>query len=346
MIRDLSYRVEVIRNGALYSTLKWEKGSPPNVITSSSAEIKSSLKGQFYVDTDVSLLTDELRPVIVIDGQSYPLGMYKCSTSYKLGTKYGGMLDIEAYDRTWLAKAKRTETLLHLSAGSNYVTTIEQLLAQAGIVMVISTPSTAKLSCDREDWKTGTDYLTIVNTLLQEIGYSELWCDAEGYAHIEPYSPPSADRIVRHYSSRDIRRTTIFPDYSEETDLFDAPNVFICICSNPELPSPLVATAVNDSPLSSKSVYKRGMRICETVNVPQVADQEALQVQADRLRDESMSSTRKVSYSILAEPGHGVGDIVSIDHPDIGGIYKEIEWSLSLEPGGMMELKAARTVIE
>ncbi len=345
MIRELSYRVEVIRNGAVYSTLKWNKDSAPNVITSSTAEIKSSLKGLFYEDTDISLLTDELRPVIIVNGQSHPLGVYKCCTSCGRGTKYGWMLDIEAYDRTWLAKTRRTENILHLAAGSNYVATVEQLLAQAGIVSMLSTPSSATLTCDREDWDVGTDYLSIVNTLLREIGYTDLWCDAEGYAHIEPYTPPSADRIMRHYSSRDLRRLPISSEYSDETDLFDAPNVFICVCSNPDLPAPLVATAVNDSPLSSKSVYKRGMRICETVKVSQVADQTALQVQADKLRDESMLSTRTVSYSILAEPGHGVGDIVSIDHPKIGGIYKEMEWILSLEHGKPMEVTAARTVI-
>lgn len=335
----------MLRNGALFSALKWAAEDAPSIMVSHDSEIKGSFKGSFYPDPDISWLTDELQPCLVINGKSSPLGIFRCTTMGDSGNQYGTMVSIEAYDRAWLVQSTRTETILHLSAGTNYIQAIESLLVASGIALVISTPSAAVLPYDREDWELGTDHLSIVNQLLSEIGYRDLWFDANGYARIEPYVAPSADRIVRQYSAKDIGRLPISPEYTDETDMFDEPNVFVCICSNADRASPLVATAVNDSPLSSKSVFKRGKRISQVYKVDQIADQMALQVYANRLRDRSMLSTRTVNYAILAEPGHGYGDIVAIDHPAIGGIYEELGWRLDMRAGNLMQIEAARTVI-
>ena len=55
--------------------------------------------------------------------------------------------------------------------------------------------------------------------------------------------------------------------------------------------------------------------------------------------------TRELTFAVPAEAGHGVGDIISIEHPDVGGIYEETGWSYNLAAGAMMTIKAKRTVI-
>ena len=135
------------------------------------------------------------------------------------------------------------------------------------------------------------------------------------------------------------------PDYSAGTDIFSAPNVFICTCANADRSATLTATAVNDSPVSSKSTIRRGMRICQQVKVNEIADQAALDAYAKRLVTESLLSTQTVEFSTLAEAGHGVGDIIAIDHPTIGGIYEETGWSLTLRAGELMKHTAKRTVL-
>ena len=134
-------------------------------------------------------------------------------------------------------------------------------------------------------------------------------------------------------------------DYSAGTDIFSAPNVFICTCANADRSATLTATAVNDSPVSSKSTTRRGMRICQQVKVNEIADQAALDAYAKRLVTESQLSTQTVEFSTLAEAGHGVGDIIAIDHPTIGGIYEETGWSLTLRAGELMKHTAKRTVL-
>lgn len=345
MTREIAYKIKILRNNASVSTLEWDADDAPSVDMDSEAEIKSSLQGTFLINPDYDPLKDELQPVIVTDGQETPLGVYACATPSYSGEGSSRRMTIEAYDRCWKVQSTRTEAVLHFSAGTKYMAAIDQLLTGAGISLIMRTDSEAVFPADREDWDIGTDYLTIINDLLKEMNYNPLWFDAGGYAHIEPYTPPSSAVIKRNYSARDIRRLPMLPGCEEETDIFSAPNVFICICSNADRTASLVAISVNDSPMSSKSVFRRGRRIVEVVKVDQIADQAALQAYADRLRTDSMMATQAVTFYVPAEGGHGMQDVISIDHPDVGGIYMELGWSLTMAQGESMAITARRTVM-
>lgn len=344
-MREARYKLNALRGGAFFKELRFSPDNAPNIKFSASAEIKRSFSGEIVPDADFDLLRDELQPMIFSDGAWNSLGIFRPTTPKLSGSATGERLRIDAYDRSWLLQTSRIETRLHLAAGLNYITAIEQQLAASGIGLVIKTPTTSTLSCDREDWEPGTSRLTIVNTLLQEIGYRDIWFDGDGMAHLEPYAAPTAARISRRYSSRDVLRAPIAPDYQSESDIFSAPNVFIVVCANADNAETLVATAVNDSPISSKSTFRRGMRICQQVKVNQIADQAALQAYADRLVSESQLSTQTITFSTLPEPGHGSGDVIAIDHPTIGGVYEETAWSLTMRSGELMSHSAKRTVL-
>ena len=58
-----------------------------------------------------------------------------------------------------------------------------------------------------------------------------------------------------------------------------------------------------------------------------------------------MLAARTITFQTLNEPGHGVGDIISIDDPELAGIYEETGWQLRLSPGELMTHTAKRTVI-
>lgn len=345
MTREISYKIRILRNGAHFSELRWEAGSAPRLDMDAGADIKSSFQGTFLAAPDFDPLKDELQPLLVENGQETPLGVF-CCTSMTTSAGQGRRMNLEAYDRAWKLQSTVTEELLYFKAGAKYLDAVEQLLIGAGIGSVLKTDSPAVLPVDREDWDIGTDYLSIVNQLLGEIGYEDIWFDAGGYAHIEPYVPPSAAAIKRTYSARNLQALPMLPEVEEETDLFDAPNVFIYLCSNADRTGVLTATAVNDSPLSSRSVFRRGRRIAEVTRVDQVADQAALQALADRAKFESMLSTRTVTFAVPAEAGHEPGDVIAIDHEDYGGIYTETGWSLTLAAGEAMTMTAKRTVIE
>lgn len=347
MTRDVRFRVDVLRNGAPITHLQWDTGSAPQIIASRDATIHTSIKGTFLVNNAVDYLSDELQPVMTIDGQETPLGIYQAATPSIKGAAGQKRVEVEAYDRCWRVYSNRTETILHLSAGASYLTEIRKLLTACGIALVIATPSDATLQTDREDWDVGTSYLTIVNDLLAEINYNSLWFDASGVARLEPYQEPSAAIIDWRYGTTDLFLPEKHPgqDWSDETDIFDAPNVFVVTCNNPDMDAAMVATAVNDNPASKKSTFKRGMRITSVERVDNIASQEELQAYANKRRNESLLATRTITFYTLAEPGHGVGDILALTHDEIGGIYLETGWSVTMQPGRLMTHSAKRTVI-
>ena len=171
--------------------------------------------------------------------------------------------------------------------------------------------------------------------------------DADGVCRLEPYQEPSAAIIDWRYGTTDLFLPEKHPgqDWSDETDIFDAPNVFVVTCNNPDMDAAMVATAVNDNPASKKSTFKRGMRITSVERVDNIASQEDLQAYANKRRNESLLATRTITFYTLAEPGHGVGDILALTHDEIGGIYLETGWSVTMQPGSLMTHSAKRTVI-
>lgn len=349
MIRTVDFRIRALRNGAFLREMRWDAAQPPTISCRSTGAIKTSMAATFLParpgEEEVNWLRDELQPCIIIDGEETPLGIFR-PTDLKQQRKNGvATTAVTAYDRGWIVQMTKTETLLHLSAGASYIDTIKRLLLTCGIVLVLADASSAVLPADREDWQIGTSYLTIINQLLSEIGFNPLWFDAGGMAHLQRYAAPSAAAITRAYSVRQgVKLRPAADGYTEATDVFNAPNVFICICDNADRSAVLTATAENAS-FGAKSILQRGLRIVQTTKVAQIADQAALQAYADKLRDQSLMGTRELTFSVPAEAGHGVGDIVSLEHPDVGGIYEETGWSLKLAAGEMMTISARRTVI-
>lgn len=347
MTRDVRFRVDVLRNGAPITQLQWDTGSPPQIMSDRAANIHGTLKGSFLPNAIAAWESDELRPWIIVNGTEHSLGIYQSATVGKKGSAGSTRVEIEAYDRCWRVYTQKTETILHLAAGSSYITEIRKLLTVCGISLVIATPNAAVLATDREDWPIGTSYLTIVNALLSEINYESLWFDADGVCRLEPYQEPSAAIIDWRYGATDLFLPEKHPgqDWSDETDIFDAPNVFIVTCNNPDMDAAMVATAVNDNPASKKSTFKRGMRITSVERVDNIASQDELQAYADKRRNESLLATRAITFYTLNEPGHGVGDILALTHDEIGGIYLETGWSVTLQAGSLMTHSAKRTVI-
>lgn len=95
----------------------------------------------------------------------------------------------------------------------------------------------------------------------------------------------------------------------------------------------------------SKSTFRRGRPIVQVVHVNQISDTSALQGYANQLRDESLISNYQLQFEAPAAPDHGVGDIIGIDDPNVGGIFEEASWSLALAVGEMMQINAQKMVV-
>lgn len=347
MIRTLDTRIEVLRNGVAHTLLAPEEGTAPTIRMSAGAAIKSSLSGSFVPNPAIDWLKDELRPVAVIDGVEHRFGVFAPATVRPEREDGFGTVSVEAYDRCWRLDTNKTESLLHLSAGTPYLTAIKRLLAGAGLGLVAAVPTSDSLRSDREDWSIGTSYLTIVNALLAEINYNPIWFDSAGAARLEPIKTATATEIVRTYDSSNSK-TMMLPRLSAEIDLYNAPNVFVCVCANPDDKSapPLVATAENRNALSPLSIQRRGTRIVKLIKVNNIASFAALQKYANQQSRASMMLGERIAVSTAILPGCGVGDVVALSHPDVSGVCRETEWTIEFRTGGSMSHRLEKEALE
>lgn len=342
-MRTIDFRVDVLRGGVPYDRLLYS--SPPSIYCDADADIALSMRGEFIRNERVNYLTDELRPIVIIDGVESPVGVYRFVTRRELYRAGGHIYDsIEAYDRSIALQWAKLESRDFWPAGTSYDTVITHYLTLAGITNVAFTPSPHVLQSDREDWDVGTQYLTIVNTLLAEMNYQKLWFDVNGVAQVKPYEPPSVANVRHTYSTSD-GVSFIYPEYATEVDLYSKPNVFIVILENPEYPEPMYATAVNDTPGSQLSTISRGLRIPQVYKVNNIASAEELQNYANKLRDESMQGSEYMEMQAAIRPGHNPGDTVALAVGDKTGVYREVGWSFSMQTGTYMSHRLQKVVI-
>lgn len=343
MFRTVDFRYRVLRNGGYYGEIYAPADAAPILRMDESAEIKMSLSGTFYpqvFDRDGQQLpadwfADEIQPILVIDGIEHALAVLAPASVTPYETATSKLMAIEAYDRSWRVRDSYIETRLFLASGVNYITAIEQLLSAASISSVLATPTSATIPENRSDWDLGTSYLTIINELLSEINYNPLWFNADGVAILEPVSVPTANNIA-HTLDADNVKSLMLPQISRETDVYSAPNVFLCLCSNPDKSDLMTATAENTNPESPLSIQRRGRRIVRVVTVNNVASQTELQSYADRLRNESLIGGETISVSTALLPGFGVADVVALHYGDLAALCIERAFEMELRVGGNM----------
>ena len=340
-MREISARVDIIRSGAVFGELRFVDA--PRIDARADAAIPVSMQGSFLWRSDVNWLSDELRPVLIVNGIETPIATLPIATLREsFDERAVRTVSITAYDRCLLLKQTKAEQRLYFAAGTSYLSALQQLLLGAGIALVIAADSGAVLATDRE-WQIGDDYLTIVNTLLSEINFAPVHFDPLGRALLQPRTDPDVSRLDHSYGPGQY--SILRHSAAAEVDAYDAPNVFVVICSNPELPAPLVARAENDNPLSSLSVLRRGRRIPAVTQVDNTAGQDELDAYAQRLASESMLRSQTVTISTGVEGGHGIRDSVALTHPDLGGIYVETAWSMELQPGAEMRHTLQRNIL-
>lgn len=357
-MRSLNFNYVVVRNGADYGKLSPAQNSAPTVKMSENGAIKTSFAGDFLptvygfdnkpiTGAEINWLSDLVRPEMIIDGEIYPLGVFLPATvqesSYVSGTKLR-TLHVEAYDRCWMVQDHYTEASQYFAAGVNYIAAVEQMLTAAGIALISSQPTTMTLAEAREDWNIGTSYLNIVNQLLSEINYTPLWFNSSGSAVLMPAKVPTAENITHVF---DLAEPSVLvrPNINRKTDVYSAPNVFICICSNADKANPMVARSENTNPQSALAIQRRGRRIAKVVNVDNIANQTELQAYADRLRNESLITSETIQLITGLLPGFGVGEVVGLISDGQMDVCIERSWSMELRAGGNMQHTLERVVV-
>jgi len=272
----------------------------------------------------------------------FPLGVFVLSTPTRKSSKALNAWDIEAYDHTVILSEDSLTEPLYISAGTPYLEAIQSILVAASITdILISDYVDTVLPSDRE-FEIGTKKLSIINTLLSEINFNSIFCDANGQFVVSSYKEPTFTPDFTYHADA---LSLIARDTSSEADFYNVPNVFIAVCSNPDLDVDYRSLWENNSPASRLSIPNRGRRIVSDIYQPDaIASQDELDAYIRRIAFEANQVYEKLTFTTGLMPIHGRAEVLEINHPDIDGVFVESEWTFPLSTDSQMTHSARRLV--
>lgn len=251
--------------------------------------------------------------------------------------------EVECYDRTVILAEDAFTDRYFVAAGTKYLDAVQSILVTAGIERVLVTREIpTEIPVDRE-WDIGISKLQIINTLLEEINYNPISCDADGNMILSPYIEPSVSSVSYVYAADEI--SVISPALSMTQDFYSVPNVFIAASKNPDLAQDFRSIYVNDNPASALSTVQRGRTIVSKVyTLDAVASQEDLDAYIRKQAFDANQIYEKIDFTTALMPFHGSGDVIALDHPAAKGIYQEVSWEMDLSAAGEMTHSARKLV--
>ena len=168
----------------------------------------------------------------------------------------------------------------------------------------------------------GETNLTLAEKVLEAIGW-RIRLDGLGVIHIEP----SATDVVRVFdaNANDVIELSVTDEY----DWYSCPNVFRAVSGD------LTAIARDEEPSSPLSIVSRGREIWAEESSVTLGSTESLAAYSYRRLKELQSPARTVNYSRRFDPDVNVGDLVRINHPEIGinATFRITSQSLELGSG-------------
>ena len=341
--REVNFRYDLLNGGNV------KIGEVPllsaTVRFNSLAQIKRTATFSLWEQESRNLdyLNDRIRPVMLLGGQEYPLGVFLLPSPARKAKGASVYREIAGYDLTQILLEDRFTSRYYLPAGTEYTEAVKRIVNSVGLLNMQIPASGAVLARDRE-YQAGTSKLDAINELLRECSYTSLWADAAGQLRAAPYVQPSLRQPDISYLD-DGQSCIIADSEGEELDLFNIPNVFVVTSSTPD-GGELSATYVNDSPLSPTSTVKRHRQIVDYREISDIAGIDELDAYVKRIAYAASSAYSTVSFDTPLIPAHGYATTLYITSSKLGiqGKYTETEWSMELKAGGRMTHKARRAI--
>lgn len=297
----------------------------------------SSVTGSWQkVSNEFDMFSDRLRPVMIINGTEYNFGDFMVIGAPKTFDGKENIYEVEAYDETMLLKQAALTERKYFAAGTDYMSIINSLLTDCGLTKVYEDPTDLATTIEHE-YAIGTTYLKIINELLLEIGYRPIYAGRDGYI----YLTVNATKNTADYQYGD-RNSTITESVKTDTDIYSLPNVIVGFVSSPDIPTVLKYKRVNDSPKSVISTVRRGYSVVEAVELDDCPDLDTLKRVVDEKFLSASQATETVSITTMPDGDHAYGSYAALTQEGIAQLYREVGWSITF--GGTMTHDLERKV--
>lgn len=301
--------------------------------------LKSSLTIKILEDEllDIDYMNDRIKPVVVIDGIEYILGIFLISSPDRSISGTGSERYLTCYSKLKILDNDKVLSRYYVAAGTNVVNEVIRLLGSNPCNITTSTQTT---STGRE-WEIGTSKLDIINDLLDVINYNTLLVDTTGIFISYPYKQPEErTHTIEYIEGKD---SIIRYDMQEDFDFFDVPNVFVRYTNDLDIDPPIVATY----PLQTGSeVITLDGRLpnVSAEEVSDISDYNTLLAKCKRDAFNNRSVYSHLNFETAINPVHGYLDCIWVKVGDINYKYIETSWSFDLAVGARMKHTARRVV--
>ncbi|MEF9892643.1 MAG: hypothetical protein RR738_04875 [Anaerorhabdus sp.] len=291
-------------------------------------------KGKKY---EFNKLKDRIKVYLHEEGIEKSLGVFMILSSPKTSDGKCDEYDFECYDEAMKLEQNQIGDRLFFKAGTLYLTAINQILVEKGFTLIIQDDTDSKLLTDRE-WSAGSNILDIVNELLKEINFCEFHINCDGYVMLVKKKTKYAPDFI--YKSSEA---SIIPPIKYDFDIYNVPNVFIGIVSNPDM-DVMKCKMVNDRMDSLVSTVNRGDEITKVYHLNNIASQDELNEFIKNEYNNSLQQTDIVQFESENQANHEFESCVQLETENSQGLFTEVEWSINLGVKGNMQHKIERKV--
>lgn len=280
---------------------------------------------------------DRVRPYVVVEGTFRAnQGVYVLTTPSEQRGESPQTWDVVGYNLLHLLQDGPGDTYV-ATAGTTYLQAVRDVLTAAGLsvpLMMDGTLQATTLPATRV-WGLvdgGASWLGVIDDLLDEINYSNLWCDRDGNLRSGPYSDPSTRPSEWTFDTSDEGTNIVHQDRTVTEDVANAVNWWKFYRTN--LPyQPIDGDGIYLPPVNADEGDPTNNslgRIVRKVVGLEAADQASLIAQGDRIVIEDQQVTRTVSLRIDPLPVQGHADVVTLIDEGVSEKLPTASWSLSL----------------
>ena len=256
-----------------------------------------------------------LRPTMIVGDIDVRLGVFVPAWP----TEHAGWdrkrWEVDGYDLTSRLDFPHGRTVT-LDEGDPPLDLAEQLAADRGLVVEFSAKGDAKVASRDRIWPldSATTTRSIVNDLLEDIGYEPVWMDWQGRLRARPDRAKSDRGSEWSYDTADDH-TTVAADRTLDSNRVDIPNRLVAISSAATAWDPVTGDGIAIVE-DADDIAAHGERT-KVITVDAV-DQEELEEKADRRWERARRVVETVEFDTLPNPAHWHDDVVRFRDADLG----------------------------
>lgn len=292
--------------------------------------------------THVQPLEDELLTEQRESWIEFPMGIFLLSSPSRNSTLSGESRSVTAYGLTQIIHDDKFTSTYTVPSGELVTDAVASILSSSGIVDYNVQGSDKTVARDIQ-FAIGSKKIDAINHLLSTINYTPIYDDENGYFTSTLYRSPT-DRPV-DYVYKDDNKSVILHGVEEELDLFNVPNVFVVVRTNPE-ETPLKSQYTNIKESSPLSTVNRGRMIVDYREIEDIADQASLDAYTERIAFEAAQVYGRIRWRSALMPFHSYANVLQFDFGMLGisGKYLELGWEMQLQVGGVMSHELRQVV--